>query len=223
MSSPTHRRLQQPRPRAACTYSAASQWEVGLSRLQIPKASHSSGTSRHRLKSKLLLGPQVPTEFLIAKAGFGRYGSGGKARIQEEYTIRTKPNESILLAEEQVQFIDERLISVPGRVFQRLWPSPWVIVEVSGVTRDPKPIPPSSPTENFLSFPHSSEGPHSVQKAAGAEVVPSSWMFGQQDAELHLKYSPSVAFSSGEPIVNLEFSATGACSTGLLPCALPLG
>ena len=126
-----------------------------------------------------------------------------------EYTIRTKPNESILLAEEQVQFIiDERLISVPGRVFQRLWPSPWVIVEVSGVTRDPKPIPPSSPTENFLSFPHSSEGPHSVQFESGGcvEVVPSSWMFGQQDAELHLKYSPSVAFSSGEPIVNLEFS-----------------
>ena len=126
-----------------------------------------------------------------------------------EYTTRTKPNELILLAEEQVQFIiDERHISVPGRVFQRLWPSPWVIVEVSGVTRDPKPSPPGSPTENFLSFPHSSEGPHSVQFENGGcvEVVPSSWLYGQQDAELHLKYSPSVAFSSGEPIVSLEFS-----------------
>ncbi len=124
-------------------------------------------------------------------------------------TNGTKPNESILLAEEQVQFtIDERLASVPGKVVQRLWPSPWVIVEVSGVTRYPKPIAPRLPSENFLRFPHSSEGPHSVQLENGGcvDVVPSSWMYGQQDAELHLKHSPSVAFCSGEPIVRLEFS-----------------
>ena len=128
---------------------------------------------------------------------------------------RTKPNEPILLAEEQVQFIvDERLISVPGRVIQRLWPSPWVIVKVSDVPRDPKPSPPGSPTDGSLSFPPSSEGPHSVQFESGGcvEVVPSSWMFGKQDAELHLKSSPSVAFSSGEPIVSLEFSVLNITS-----------
>ena len=57
----------------------------------------------------------------------------------------SKPNQSILLAEMQVQFkIYGSLTSAPGRVVQRLWPRPFVTIEVVNVARNPQPIAQSS-------------------------------------------------------------------------------
>ena len=117
------------------------------------------------------------------------------------------PDQPILLAEMEVQFIvDNRLISAPGRVFQRLWPSPWVIIEVSGVTRDLQPSPSSMASKEDLSIPLASVGPSSVQLENGTrvEVVSIPWLFGQEDAVLHLKKSPYTVFESGEAISNLH-------------------
>ena len=122
-----------------------------------------------------------------------------------------KPNQPILLAEMQVEFaIDGRLVSAPGRVIQRLWPDPCVIIEVSDVPRAPQPIAErssESTSKEFLTFPLTSEGPLEMQLEIGSsvKVVPTSWLPHQQDAELRLQQNPSVVLNSGKPIVGLQF------------------
>ena len=129
-----------------------------------------------------------------------------------ETSPKTEHTTPILLAEMGVQFtIDGRLVSAPASVFQLLWPSPRVIVKVSDVPRDPQPLPKStseSASKIVRSFPLTSEGPSTVlfENGMQVKVVPSSWLFSQQDAEIHLQESPSVVLDSGDPIVRLDFS-----------------
>ena len=101
----------------------------------------------------------------------------------------SEPNQPALLAELQVQFtLDGRFVSAPSRVFQRLWPSPQVVFEISNVQRDPQPI---SQSTSGSTFP--------------LKVVPTSWLFHQDDAVLHLKESPSVILNTGKPLVSLRY------------------
>ena len=139
----------------------------------------------------------------------------------------SRPNQPIPLAEMQVEFtIDGRLVSAPGRIIQRLWPYPCVVIEVSNVARDPQPL---SQDATGSSFPVMSEGPSVVQLESGTwvEVVPESWLFNQREAELHLQKSPIVVLrprqthrSSGIPciechrgFVRLAFDST-SCVMG---------
>ena len=124
----------------------------------------------------------------------------------------SKPNQPILLAEMQVQFkIDGSLTSAPGRVVQRLRPSPFVTVEVFNVARNPQPSAQSSSgpaAKSILTFPLiMSEGPSMAQLESGMwiEVVPTSWFPHQQEGELRLQKSPSVVLDSGKPITRLQF------------------
>ena len=123
----------------------------------------------------------------------------------------SKPNQSILLAEMQVQFkIDGSLTSAPGRVVQRLWPRPFVTIEVFNVARNPQPIAQSSSdpaSKSSLTYPLLSDGPSMVQLDSGKwiEVVPTSWHPFQQEAELRLQNSPSLVLDSGKPITRLQF------------------
>ena len=129
-----------------------------------------------------------------------------------ETSPMTRPNQPIPLAEMQVQFnIDGRLVSAPGRVTQRLWPDPCVIIEVSDVPRDPQPITKTSSdsiSKEVLTFPLLSEGPSEMQLETGmsVKVVPTSWFPHQQGAELHLQQDPSVALNSGKPIAGLQYA-----------------
>ena len=122
-----------------------------------------------------------------------------------------KPNQPIFLAELQVQFtIDGRLVTAPARVFQRLWPRPRVVFEISNVQRDPQPCPqdtPGSTQQTSSTSPVFSEGPSTLQLQDGTQikVVPSSWVIHQHDAVLHLEKSPSVVLNTGKPMVSLQF------------------
>ena len=123
----------------------------------------------------------------------------------------SEPNQPILLAEMQVQFtIDGRVVAAPARVFQRLWPSPQVVFEISNVQRDPQPISqgtPGSTQQTVSNFPVMSEGPSTIQLEDGTptKVVPSSWLFHQDDAVLQLEESPSVVLNTGKPMVSLQY------------------
>ena len=123
----------------------------------------------------------------------------------------SEPNQPILLAEMQVQFtIDGMVVAAPARVFQRLWPSPQVVFEISNVQRDPQPISqgtPGSTQQTVSTFPVMSEGPSTVQleNDTQTKVVPTSWLFHQDDAVLYFEESPSVVLNSGKPIVSLQY------------------
>ena len=122
----------------------------------------------------------------------------------------SKPSHPILLAEMQVHFkIDGSLTSAPAKIIQRLWPRPFVTIEVSNVARNPQPFAQSSsdpPQKGVLTFPIT-EGPSVVQLESGVcvEVVPTSWLPFQKEAELRLQKSPSVVLDSGKPITRLQF------------------
>ena len=126
-------------------------------------------------------------------------------------SLMPRPNQPILLAEMQMEFtIDGRLISAPARVIQRLWPEPSVVIEVSDVLRAPQPIAKrssGSTSKKVVTFPLTSEGPLEMQLESGisVNVVPTSWLPHQQDAELHLQESPSVVLNSGKPMVRLQY------------------
>ena len=130
----------------------------------------------------------------------------------------SRPNQPFLLAEMQVEFtIDGRIVSAPGRVIQRLWPNPCVIIEVSDVPRAPQPIAGRSSeftSKKVLTFPLTSEGPLEMQLETGisVKVVPTSWLPHQVDAELHLQQSPSVVLNSGNPLVSLQYDVLNITS-----------
>ena len=120
-------------------------------------------------------------------------------------------NQSISLGEMRVEFvIDGRQVSAQARAVEKLFPSPKVVFEVSGVPREPEGSVEAHPGPHSISMlrsPLTSDGPEKLRLENGfeVEVVPSSWLFSQQEATIHLAHSPSVIFRSGDPIARLQF------------------
>ena len=112
----------------------------------------------------------------------------------------------VLLAEMQVRFpLDGRTVSTPAKVFQHLWPSPRIVFVVSDVPRAPQPTEQRTlghPSRTISTYPLTTEGPSTLRLNSGIEVsvVPSSWLYGQKDAEIVLQESPCVVLDAGEPI-----------------------
>ena len=118
---------------------------------------------------------------------------------------------SIALGEMRVDFvIDGREVSAQAKVVEQLFPSPRVVFEVSGVPRKPQgsaETHPGPPPISIFSSPITSDGPARLRMENGVEVevVPTPWLFNQQEDTIYLAHSPSVVFRSGNPITRLQF------------------
>ena len=117
----------------------------------------------------------------------------------------------IFLGEMKVEFVlDGRWVSAQAKAVEKLFPSPKVVFEVSGVPREPQcteETHPGPPPISVRRAPVTSDGPEKLRLEYGVEVevVPTSWIFIQQDATIHLARRPSVVFRSGDPIASLQF------------------
>lgn len=120
-------------------------------------------------------------------------------------------NQFIFLGEMKVEFVlDGRWVSAQAKAVEKLFPSPKVVFEVSGVPREPQwteKTHPGPPPISVRRAPVTSDGPEKLRLEYGVEVevVPTSWIFIQQDATIHLARRPSVVFRSGDPIASLQF------------------
>ena len=120
-------------------------------------------------------------------------------------------NQFIFLGEMKVEFVlDGRWVSAQAKAVEKLFPSPKVVFEVSGVPREPQwteETHPGPPPISVRRAPVTSDGPEKLRLEYGVEVevVPTSWIFIQQDATIHLARRPSVVFRSGDPIASLQF------------------
>ena len=130
-------------------------------------------------------------------------------------------NQSIPLGEMTVEFVlDGRWVSVKAKAFEILFPNPSVVFEVSGVPREPQlseETHPGPPPISVRSGPLTSDGPETLRLENGedVEVVPSSWLFIQEDATIHLAHRPSVVFRSGSTIVSLLFKVLNFSNSAL--------
>ena len=121
-------------------------------------------------------------------------------------------NQPIPLGEMEVEFeIDGRMVRAPAKALELLTPSPRLVLEVSNVPREPRPLdgsPYKSTTPSVRSFPITSEGPSTVQLGDGRRVpvVPTSWHSLQDHAVLHLQERPTVVLDAGNPIASMRFS-----------------
>ena len=127
-------------------------------------------------------------------------------------TATYEANHPIPLGELHIEFvIDGRLLCVSAKAVQKLSPTPHVVVEVSNVPREPQGtvIKPASGQRATMtrSAPILSEGPSTIKLGNGTEVkvVPTSWLFGQRDATLHLEQSPCVVLETDTPIQFMQF------------------
>ena len=120
-------------------------------------------------------------------------------------------NQSIPLGEMEVEFVlDGRWVSAQAKAVEKLFPRPKVVFEVSGVPRElqcTEKTHPGPPQFSVRRAPITSDGPEKLRLEYGTEVevVPTSWIFIQQDATIHLARRPSVVLRSGDPIANLQF------------------
>ena len=120
-------------------------------------------------------------------------------------------NQFIFLGEMKVEFVlDGRWVSAQAKAVEKLFPRPKVVFEVSGVPRElqcTEKTHPGPPQISVRRAPITSDGPEKLRLEYGAEVevVPTSWIFIQQDATIHLARRPSVVLRSGDPIANLQF------------------
>ena len=108
-----------------------------------------------------------------------------------------KPNQDILLAETQVDFvIDGQTVCVPARVVERFFPEPRVVIEVSDVPR--------RGGSGLLT----SEGPSAITLENGTEiaVVPCPWFIMQRGADLPVGKYPCVALQTGRLLAKLQFN-----------------
>ena len=111
----------------------------------------------------------------------------------------------------RVEFIiDGRQVSAQATAVERLFPNPQVTFEVSDVPRQPQwstEKHPGPPPISVRSGPLTSDGPEKLRLENGLEieVVPSPWIFIQQEATIYLARSPSVVLHKGDPITRLQF------------------
>ena len=112
-------------------------------------------------------------------------------------------DQSIALGEMRVDFvIDGRQVSAQPKVVEQLFPSPRIVFEVSGVPRKPQLSVETQPGPPPISI-----GPERLRMENGVEVevVPTLWLFHQQEDTIYLAHRPSVVFRSGNPIARLQF------------------
>ena len=115
-------------------------------------------------------------------------------------------NQPIPLGEMEVEFeIDGRMVRAHAKALERLIPSPSLVMEVSNVPREPRPLAESS---SDRSFPGLSEGPSTVHLENGMwiPIVPTSWWTFQDHDVLHLQERPTVVLDAGNPIARTRFS-----------------
>jgi len=128
-------------------------------------------------------------------------------------------NQPIPLGEMEVGFeIDGRMVHAHAKALELLTPSPGLVLEVSNVPREPRPLdgsPYAATTSSVKSFPSPSEGPSTVQLEDGRQVpvVPTSWFPFQDHAVLHLKESPTVVLDTGNLIASMRFSLLNCTSS----------
>ena len=121
-------------------------------------------------------------------------------------------NQPIPLGEMEVEFeIDGRMVRAHAKALERLIPSPDLVLEVSNVPREPRPLdgsPYEATTPSVRSFPITSEGPSTVQLENGRQVpiVPTSWSLFQDYGVLHLQEIPTVVLDAGNLIASMRFS-----------------
>ena len=117
----------------------------------------------------------------------------------------------IELGELEVEFVvDGQTVRTKARAVENLFPRHEVVFEVSDVSRKLEwtiEAHPGPPPFSVRSRPLTSDGPEKLTLSNGVEVavVPSSWLFTQEEASIHLAYHPSVVFRSGNPMGQLEF------------------
>ena len=129
-------------------------------------------------------------------------------------------NQSIILGEMKVEFVlDGRWVSAQARAIEKLFPSPKVVFEVSDVPREPQWTEETHPgaSNPIRTAPLVSDGPEKLRLENGdeVEVVPTSWVFTQQDATIHLARRPTVVLRSSMPITSLQFKVLNLSNSAL--------
>ena len=131
----------------------------------------------------------------------------------------------IPLEEMQVEFeIDGRKVSTPAKAVLKLLPSLGIVFKVWDVPRNPEwsdEIAPGQPvfTTSKGSTPMLSEGPTSLRLKNGTtvDVVPSSWIFTQDEGTLCTARLPYVVLDTGTPLEVMRFSVMNFSRRALYP------